>query len=42
MDSYAARALPNGRWGEVVPLTFGRARLVVARTREWMLYDDAW
>jgi len=38
----AERALPTGRWATIWPLTFGRARLVIARTRDAMSYDDAW
>jgi hypothetical protein len=38
----AARALLNGRWAEVWPLTFGRARLCVGRARDVLSYDDEW
>jgi ATP phosphoribosyltransferase len=36
------RQLSDGRVLAVIPLTFGRARLVVARGPGWMLYDDGW
>lgn len=36
------RTLPNGREAEVIPLTFGRARLCLI-SRMWAPnYDDAW
>jgi hypothetical protein len=41
MDSYFKRQLPDGRTIEVVPLTFGRARIYIGPTNEqW--YDDGW
>jgi len=36
------RTLPDGRHAEILPLTFGRARIIVARSAEWMMYDDGW
>lgn len=43
---YLARNLPDGRRAEVVPLTYGRARIVVGRVLPgdpglWF-YDDVW
>lgn len=42
--SYACRDLPDGRHACVMPLTFGRARLVVVADLEFVhyLYDDGW
>jgi hypothetical protein len=40
MTDYPERQLPDGRWLFVFPLTFGRARLVVGRSR-WV-YDDGY
>jgi hypothetical protein len=37
---FPERELPDGRVAFVFPLTFGRARLVVGRSR--LVYDDAW
>jgi hypothetical protein len=36
------RVLPDGRVLDVFPLTFGRARLVVSRSADSLLYDDGW
>ena len=35
-------ALRDGRVGSVVGLTFGRARVMVARRRGGPAYDDGW
>ena len=37
-----ARALPDGRRGAIVPLTFGRARLYVEGPDTIGGYDDGW
>lgn len=34
------RTLPDGRTISLIPLTFGRARLVIGRGTE--TYDDGW
>lgn len=34
------RTLPDGRIMSVIPLTFGRGRLTIARDR--ISYDDTW
>lgn len=34
--------LPNGRKADVVPLTFGRARICLVNEHERYAYDDAW
>lgn len=36
------RQLPDGRWATVVPLTFGRGRVVVMQRKDALLYDDGW
>jgi len=36
------RILPNGRKAEVVPLTFGRARICLVDEQIPMMYDDVW
>jgi hypothetical protein len=36
------RELPDGRVADVIALTFGRARLIVSRNRDTLLYDDGW
>lgn len=41
-DYLGSRTLPDGRGLDVVPLTFGRARLLISRNREWGFYDDGW
>lgn len=38
---YFTRDLPGGRTIDVVPLTFGRARLCIGPTGE-MFYDNQW
>jgi hypothetical protein len=37
-----ARALPNGRMGAVVPLTFGRWRLIVGQETDPWGYEDGY
>ena len=36
------RALPDGRVLDVIPLTFGRARLVVSENATTQFYLDGW
>lgn len=38
-DYLAVRHLPDGRILSVVPLTLGRARLLISR--DWLFVDDA-
>jgi hypothetical protein len=38
----AKRTLPTGRKAEVIPLTFGRARIALVNERNEMVYDDLW
>ena len=38
----AACLLPDGRRMAIVPLTFGRARLVICNARQPMFLDDLW
>jgi hypothetical protein len=44
MRSYflASRVLPDGRELGVVPLTYGRARIVWSRSVGALFYEDAW
>jgi hypothetical protein len=42
MDNYAERKLPNGRKAEVIPLTFGRARICLTSVACEFAYDDGW
>ena len=37
-----SRVLPDGRTADVIPLTYGRARIVVGKEPERFGYDDAW
>jgi hypothetical protein len=41
MIELAIKELPGDRVGTVIPLTFGRARITVAR-RGSFAYDDGW
>lgn len=42
-DYYACRDLPDGRHLCVMPLTFGRARLVISKTSSHEgSYEDGW
>ena len=34
--------LPDGRSAEIVPLTFGRARITVVNEHDPLSYDDVW
>ncbi len=36
------KPLPDGRTGEVVAITYGRARLIVSRHPDSLTYDDGW
>ena len=38
----AARTLPDGRFGEVIPLLFNRARLTVRRDPNTPWLDGQW
>lgn len=40
-DLLAERTLPNGKLLQVVPLTFGRARLYIGPA-DMPVYDDGW
>lgn len=45
MDAWAAfprRELPDGRMLAVIPLTLGRARLVLTPSATAFRYDDGW
>lgn len=43
MDSVLfSRTMPDGRIADVIPLTYGRARLCVGREPERFGYDDVW
>lgn len=37
----AVKTMPDGRIGSVIPLTFGRARIVINKAGSWA-YDDGW
>lgn len=37
-----AHVLPNGRKVDVIPLTYGRARICLVNERERFSYDDTW
>jgi len=41
MMSYGKRDFPDGRTVEVIPLTYGRARIVIGPT-DGMTYSDGW
>jgi hypothetical protein len=36
------RSLPDGREAAVIPLTYGRARIIVSERPESVCYEDAW
>lgn len=36
------RVLPDGRFVEVIPLTFGRARLCLGQAHDTLGYSDGW
>jgi len=38
-EALHSRPLPDGRWIDVVPLTYGRARLCISRDAESTVYD---
>jgi len=38
----ASRTLPDGRELGIVPLTYGRARIVWSRSAGALTYEDAW
>lgn len=40
--AYATRELHDGRIVDVVPLTFGRARLIISTHREAVTWVDGW
>lgn len=40
--AYLTREFLDGRVADVIPLTFGRARLVVSRDLLVETYDDGW
>lgn len=39
---FPTRELPDGRWAVVIPLTFGRGRVVVQPKEHAKIYDDGW
>jgi len=42
-DEYGFVAeLPNGRLAEIMPLTFGRARICLLNEHSRFCYDDMW
>jgi hypothetical protein len=41
-DPILERKLANGRLAEVIPLTFGRARICLVSVGCRMSYDDGW
>jgi hypothetical protein len=38
----ATRPLPDGRVLDLLPLTFGRARVTVSRDAREVVYEDGW
>jgi hypothetical protein len=40
--AYFTRPLADGRVIDVIPLTFGRARITISRDNKNMGYDDGW
>lgn len=36
------RELQDGRYGDIIALTFGRARIVVSQTKDSPWYLDGW
>jgi len=40
--AYATRILDDGRVVDVVPLTFGRARLIISDSLEDPMWRDGW
>jgi hypothetical protein len=40
--SYLTRVLPDGRIAEVIPLTFGRARIIILASLESLWVQDSW
>ena len=41
-DEYPTRELGDGRFLQVYPLTFDRARLCIGQVASPMVYDDCW
>ena len=41
-EAYVTRQLPDGRVIDVIPLTFGRARLLLSRSLAVLGADAAW
>ena len=41
-DAYFTRVLPDGRVLDVIPLTFGRARVTLSPNLASSFYDNAW
>ena len=41
-QAYVTRVLPDGRAIDVVPLTFGRARIYLSRDLDTLCVDDEW
>jgi hypothetical protein len=40
--AYFSRTLPDGRVIDVVPLTFGRARLIISEVADTLFWTDGW
>ena len=40
--AYTTRVLEDGRVVDVVPLTFGRARIIVSPSLDSMTWSDGW
>lgn len=36
------KELPDGRYVSVIPLTFGRARLLISESKDSPIYEDGW
>jgi hypothetical protein len=41
-DAYFTRQLPDGRVIDVIPLTYGRARLHISENERILVYQDGW
>jgi len=43
MSKYPTKILTDGRALQVIPLTFGRSRIIISRATEiGMTYEDGW
>jgi hypothetical protein len=41
IHTYASKLLADGRLGEVIPLTFGRARIIVRKNADAITLDES-